>query len=276
MKDSAQKRRAKKEEEEKQALFKSLSHPSGVQRLLVSQEGKMDLSSLGAAVRRQQRAAAEQERLVASMAAQITGTAGGAGAGNRGSSAPKGGTTSPKRTTKASSAVDENEGGADAEAEAEGRPASPTRGEAHPLDYSATPDVDDSFPGQTRQMRELIFQRALAMYEAHERSLQINPTKHRIGHVLMSEQQRFGQLKHIRECTRAELGPTELLLTLRSLCFAVHRCNRSGMRTRTTDSSCGIRGPLRRSCPNAHGNELSTRGVVCGRDLKTTADVRHQ
>ena len=61
------------------------------------------------------------------------------------------------------------------------------------MDYSERCDVDATFGGDTLQMRELVFQRGLALYEQHERSLAINPTKHRIGHVLMSEQQREGQ-----------------------------------------------------------------------------------
>lgn len=63
----------------------------------------------------------------------------------------------------------------------------------HPFDHTHTSDVDDAFPGDNAQMREMIFLRGLSLYEQHERSLQINPTKHRIGHTLMTEQQRYGE-----------------------------------------------------------------------------------
>jgi hypothetical protein len=67
---------------------------------------------------------------------------------------------------------------------------------SHPFDHTRVSDVDDTFPGENHQMREMIFQRSITLYEQHERSLQINPTKHRIGHVLMTEQQRYGQSPH--------------------------------------------------------------------------------
>lgn len=52
--------------------------------------------------------------------------------------------------------------------------------------------MDASFSGETLQMRELVFARSLSLYEQHQRSLLINPTKHRIGHAIMTEQQRDG------------------------------------------------------------------------------------
>jgi hypothetical protein len=61
------------------------------------------------------------------------------------------------------------------------------------LDHSEAPDLDVHFAGDTAHMRELVFGRARALAQQHERSLQINPTKHRIGAVLMSDQQRDGQ-----------------------------------------------------------------------------------
>lgn len=73
----------------------------------------------------------------------------------------------------------------------------------HTFDHTRQADVDDTFPGDNTQMKEMIFQRAITLYQQHERSLQINPTKHRIGHTLMTEQQRF-DLEYNRELRKAQ------------------------------------------------------------------------
>ena len=74
---------------------------------------------------------------------------------------------------------------------------------SHPFDHTRVADTDDTFPGADRPMREMIFLRSITLYQQHERSLQINPTKHRVGHVLMTEQQRYGQTRDPSTQTRA-------------------------------------------------------------------------
>lgn len=82
---------------------------------------------------------------------------------------------------------------------------------SHKFDYSEAPDVDMSFPGDTRQMREMIFLRNLLDYSKHETSVKINPTKQLIGHILMTMQQRtslenarFFAQAHEQELAREE------------------------------------------------------------------------
>ena len=85
----------------------------------------------------------------------------------------------------------------------------------HRLDYSDAPDMDPKFPGDSLQMKEMIFQRILADYQQHEKTiavrwhmtsfavsqlapwlacLQMNPTKGRIGQNTMAPDQIEGLL----------------------------------------------------------------------------------
>jgi hypothetical protein len=170
----------------------------------------MNLAQMQAAVKQQQKQAKEQEQLVKEMANKQAGVA----AAHR-----------PRSPAARNSTIAEAKEQTGARARSPSSPPSPLRvrspspsrslsspqpplspsspsattspsskhPRSHPLDHSESPDLDVHFAGDTAHMRELVFGRARALAQQHERSLQINPTKHRIGAVLMTDQQRDGQ-----------------------------------------------------------------------------------
>ena len=60
----------------------------------------------------------------------------------------------------------------------------------HEYDYSDAPDKGVAFVGEGRQMKELVFLKKNNDYVQHEKTLEINPTKQRTGHKLMSVEER--------------------------------------------------------------------------------------
>lgn len=71
----------------------------------------------------------------------------------------------------------------------------------HIFDYSVDPNKDVAFPGDTRAIKQSIFLSQLTAYTQHERSLDVNPTKHRIGQAVMTETER-DELEEQREAAK--------------------------------------------------------------------------
>ena len=168
------------------AARKLHSH-AGVASILNTKPGKMTLLQMQQAVQRKQVEEKKREEQVAIMAKRAV-MGGGSSKSNEEEKA-----TATKATATSASPDD----GIGTEAAMH-----PPLNLSHPLDYSVHPDTDALFGGEGLQMQELVFGRALALYSAHERSLEINPTKHRIGAQLMTEAQR-DRIEEEREAQKA-------------------------------------------------------------------------
>jgi len=72
-------------------------------------------------------------------------------------------------------------------------------------DYSSVPDIDPSFAGNNRQMKEMIHVRSTNDYTKYEQSLVINPTKQRIGQKAMDNEMR-DKLEGQRNETHAKIA----------------------------------------------------------------------
>ena len=71
----------------------------------------------------------------------------------------------------------------------------------HELDYSLDPDMEPAFEGAGQgdeRLQAAIFTATLSAYRQHERMIEINPSQHRIGQAVMTEEERAG-LEHRRQ-----------------------------------------------------------------------------
>ena len=79
----------------------------------------------------------------------------------------------------------------------------PSSSLGHDLDYSIQPDMDAAFEGDDRTTQALLFRQSLAAYAHHEKMLDVNPSRHRIGHAVMTEDERTAMEVRREEDSRA-------------------------------------------------------------------------